>query len=318
VPKPAVIHFNNCFNMSVEHLHTVAPHADYATGYSNYNFFTSGTAYPLVFRHLRQAGVATREALAQWFADENGQMLRAKGNHPTIGSVVRLARLREIAQCIDALAGALLTALRPTNAASRPAVLAKVQAAVTQAQKYDTVPSYVLVSPDQVSDIGSFAAELLKHDFGTVPVQAAATALRNALSGVKRYGDVDQPWVDMTTTYNFSDANLAMNVFMPDPERKGVWDWRSPFYMASKLPPGSPNREAHPIDFLTGTRWIDFIDEYHKGLNVFALLPALAPQFPVFNQRFDPKNPGGSGSNGKPGGPNNPDGSADHGQPGDC
>ncbi len=113
VPKPAVIHFNNCFNMSVEHLHTVAPHADYATGYGNYNFFTSGTAYPLVFRRLRQAGIATREALAQWFADENGLMLRAKGNHPTIGGVVRLARLREIAQCIDALAGALLTALRP-------------------------------------------------------------------------------------------------------------------------------------------------------------------------------------------------------------
>ncbi|HEX6019422.1 MAG TPA: hypothetical protein VFZ28_15105, partial [Burkholderiaceae bacterium] len=37
VPRPAVIHFNNCFNMSVEHLHTVAPHADFATGYGNYN-----------------------------------------------------------------------------------------------------------------------------------------------------------------------------------------------------------------------------------------------------------------------------------------
>ena len=304
VPKPAVIHFNNCFNMSVEHLHAVAPFADYASGYCNYNFFTSGTAYPQVFRRLRQAGVATREALAQWFADENGQMLRAKGNHPTIGSVVRLSRMREIAQCIDALAGALVAALRPANPADRPAVLAKVQAAVTQAQKYDTVPGYVLAIPDQLSDIGSFAAELLRHDFGAVPVHAAATALRNALGGVKRYGDVDQPWIDMGTTYNFSDASLAMNVFMPDPDRQGIWDWRSPFYMASKLPPGSPNREAHPIDFLTGTRWIDFIDEYHKHVNVFALLPALAPKFPVFNQRFDPKNPGG-GSGGQPGGPNN-------------
>ena len=36
VPKPAVIHFNNCFNMSVEVLHTVATHADFATGYANY------------------------------------------------------------------------------------------------------------------------------------------------------------------------------------------------------------------------------------------------------------------------------------------
>ena len=88
--------------------------------------------------------------------------------------------------------------------------------------------------------------------------------------------------------------------------------------MASKLPPGSPNREANPIDFLTGTRWIDFIDEYHHGINAFALLPALAPQFPVFNQRFDPKNPGGSGPNGKPGGPKNPGGSSGHGEPSDC
>jgi hypothetical protein len=74
--------------------------------------------------------------------------------------------------------------------------------------------------------------------------------------------------------------------------------------MASKQPAGSPNREANPIDFLTGTRWIDFIDEYHKDVNVFALLPALAPQFPQFNRRFDPKNPPG----GSPGGPNDPAG----------
>lgn len=315
VPKPAVIHFNNCFNMSVEHLHTVAPFADYAAGYCNYNFFTSGTAYPAVFRRLRAAGVATREALAQWFADDNGLMLRAKGNHPTIGAVVRLARMREIASCIDALAAALIAALRPANPADRPAVLAKVEAAVHAAQKYDTVPGYVLASPDQVSDVGSLAAELLRHDFGALPVHAAATALRNALSGVKRYGDVDRPWIDMAQTYDFSDAGLAMNIFLPDPQRKGIWDWRAPFYMASKLPAGAPNREADPIDFLSGTRWIDFIDEYHKNVNVFALLAARAPQFPVFNQRFDPKNPGG-GNGGPPGGPGKPGGPHDPKAPG--
>ena len=318
VPKPAVIHFNNCFNMSVEHLHTVAPYADYATGYCNYNFFSSGETYPAVFRRLRSAGVASREALAQWFADENALPLQAKGNHPTIGSVVRLARMREIAQCIDVLAGALVTALRPANPADRPAVLAKVEAAVIKAQKYDTVPGYALSVPDQVSDVGALAAELLNHDFGAVPVHAAATALGNALKGVKRYGDVGNPWMDTGAAWDFSSASLAMNVFLPDPERKGVWDWRSPFYMASRLPPGSPNREAHPIDFLTGTRWIDFVDEYHKNLNVFTLLPALAPQFPVFNQKFDPRNPGGSG-NGRPGGPKDPGGpSGSHGQTGTC
>jgi hypothetical protein len=320
VPKPAVIHFNNCFNMSVEHLHTVAPFADYATGYGNYNFFSSGETYPKVFKRLRDAGIATREALAQWFADENAKPLQDKGNHPTIGGVVRLGRMREIAQCIDVLAAALVTALRPANAADRPAVLAKVQAAVVAAQKYDTVPGYALAVPDQVSDIASLAAELLNHDFGAVPVHAAATALGNALNGVKRYGDVGEPWMDTAQSWDFSDDSLAMNIFLPDPERKGRWDWRSPFYMASKLPPGSPNREAHPIDFLTGTRWIDFIDEYHKSVNAFALLPALAPVFPVFNRRFDPKNPGGSGS-GKPGGPSNPDepsGSSGHDKPTDA
>jgi hypothetical protein len=301
VPKPAVIHFNNCFNMSVEHLHTVSPHADYATGYCNYNFFSSGETYPAVFRRLRVAGVATREALAQWFADENARPLQAKGNHPTIGGVVRLARMREIAQCIDVLAGALVSALQPANPADRPAVLAKIEAAVVKAQKYDTVPSYALSVPDQVSDAGALAAELLNHDFGAVPVHAAATALGNALKGIKRYGDVGNPWMDTAVPWNFSDASLAMNIFLPDPERKGVWDWRAPFYMASKLPPGSPNREAHPIDFLVNTRWIDFIDEYHKNLNVFSLLPALAPHFPQFNRRFDPKNPGGSGGSGSRG-----------------
>jgi hypothetical protein len=321
VPKPAVIHFNNCFNMSVEHLHTVAPFADYATGYCNYNFFSSGETYPAVCRRLRNAGIATREALAQWFADENARPLQLKGNHPTIGAVVRLGRMREIAQCIDVLAGALVTALRPANPADRPAVLAKVQAAVEAAQKYDTVPGFGLSAPDQVSDVGDLAAELLKHDFGAVPVHAAATALGNALKGVKRYGDVGSPWMDTAQAWNFSDASLAMNIFLPDPGRKGVWDWRSPFYMASKQAPGSPNREAHPIDFLTGTRWIEFIDEYHKNVNAFALLPALAPRFPQFNRKFDPRNPGGGSAPGKPGGPgqpNGPGGSPGHGEPAAC
>ena len=55
VPKLSVIHFDNCFNMSVEVLHTVAPYADYATGYPNYNFFTAGEPYPGVFE---QAGAS--------------------------------------------------------------------------------------------------------------------------------------------------------------------------------------------------------------------------------------------------------------------
>ena len=55
VPKIAVIHFNNCFNMAVEVMHTVAPYADYAAGYANSNFFTAGQSYPAVFQRLRSA-----------------------------------------------------------------------------------------------------------------------------------------------------------------------------------------------------------------------------------------------------------------------
>ena len=66
VRKPAVIHFNNCFNMSVEVLHTVAPHADFATGYGNYNFFTAGEPYPEVFGS--PAGGRARPHASNWRA----------------------------------------------------------------------------------------------------------------------------------------------------------------------------------------------------------------------------------------------------------
>ena len=111
VPKLSVIHFDNCFNMAVEVLHTVAPSAEYATGYPNYNFFTAGEGYPGVFAKLAQQGTASAQELAHWFADANRQILEAKGNHPTLGCVVRLARLHTIAECVDDLADALLAAL---------------------------------------------------------------------------------------------------------------------------------------------------------------------------------------------------------------
>ena len=37
-PRISVIHFDNCFNMSTEVLHTVAPYADAADGFCNYGF----------------------------------------------------------------------------------------------------------------------------------------------------------------------------------------------------------------------------------------------------------------------------------------
>ncbi|HEY6354580.1 MAG TPA: hypothetical protein VIY30_08835, partial [Burkholderiaceae bacterium] len=81
--KPAVIHFNNCFNMSLEVLHTVAGQADFATSYCNYNFFTAGAAYPKVFARLAAAGSASREQLASWFALENQSALSVPPFFPT-------------------------------------------------------------------------------------------------------------------------------------------------------------------------------------------------------------------------------------------
>jgi len=95
VPKLSVIHFDNCFNMSVEVMHTIAPYADYATGYPNYNFFTAGETYPGVFEKLRVAGAANAQALAGWFADANREILAAKGM-ARVTELIGSLKLREV------------------------------------------------------------------------------------------------------------------------------------------------------------------------------------------------------------------------------
>ena len=55
--KVAVIHFNNCFNFSLELLHTSAPYAEYVAGYPSYNFFTAGASYPAVSERLKKKAV---------------------------------------------------------------------------------------------------------------------------------------------------------------------------------------------------------------------------------------------------------------------
>ena len=81
VPKLAVIHFDNCFNMSAEVLYTVAPYAEYATGYPNYNFFTAGEGYPAVFTQLAQQGNGDAQELARAFAKGSNEDPRSQGNH---------------------------------------------------------------------------------------------------------------------------------------------------------------------------------------------------------------------------------------------
>jgi hypothetical protein len=294
VPRLGVIHFNNCFNMSVEVLHTIAPYADYATGYPNYNFFTAGEPYPAVFEKLRVAGAANAQAIAQWFADGNHEILEAKGNHPTAGCVIRLSRMHTITECIDDLADALLAALRgaPTPAA-RALVVGKIRHAIIKAQQYDTgTAGFELETPDELTDIYSLACTLLAFDFRPHPVHPAARALQDALKGIKRYGDDDAPWVagpGSPIRWNFSSPHLAMNIFLPDPVLRGLWDWRSPFYLDVNPDPTRPPVQPHIIEFVKVTDWVDFLIEYHKEAPFVRLLPAAIPEFPVFNARYDPK-----------------------------
>ena len=308
VCKVAVLHLNNCFNMSVELLHTVAPYAHVATGYINYNFFTAGDTYPWVFGKLAQPGGLTALALAQTFADGNDQFLAAKGNHPTVGGVVVLSRMEGISQAIDKLARALLDAMRNAGA-QRPAVILKIKKAIKDARQVDTPNGggFDLDVPDEMTDIRSLALMLKDRDadFSPVPVAQAAQTLVDALKGIWRYGAHDEPWIDTTVDWDFSNDDMAMNILLPDPELKGLWDWRSPFYMDNKPDPNAPKVQPHIIDFLQATKWVEFIDEYHKDVKFVGLLSAKIPEFPIFNVKFvppekPPYDPGKPPTYGKP------------------
>jgi hypothetical protein len=296
VPKLSVIHFNNCFNMSVELMHTVAPFAEFATGYANYNFFTAGESYPQIFKRLRLHGPVSAGVLAQWFAEANHKMLEAKGNHPTMGSVVALRRMTEIAERVDDLADALLAELRSAQGAERKAVVSSIAAAIKAAQQFDTGNAdFVLETPDQLTDLMSLAAALQHspaNSFVLGSVVPAAKALDAALIGIKQYGDNDRPWLVPSNSgiaWDFSSPDLAMNIFLPDPDLTGHWDWRSPFYMAVDAESDRPLVQPHVIDFLKVTDWVDFIKELHMDVPFKGLLAAVKPTLPVFNATYEPK-----------------------------
>lgn len=315
VPKLPVIHFNNCFNLSVEVMHTIAAHAHFATGYANYNFFTAGATYPSVFEQLRTAGSASAEQLAVWFAFANRDALQAKGNHPTMGGVVPLARMREVAERIDDLADALLAAMRVPSPHPRPQVVEKIKLAIRRAQQFDTTGTQELETPDELTDIRSLAHFLQKDDFGTSKVAPAAQALEKVLAGIQRYGATDEPWTDLGVVWDFNPAkkSLAMNIFLPDPRREGVWDWRSPYYLTVNPDPTKPRVQPNIIDFVKVTDWVDFLIEYHKDVKFVGLLAPSIPVFPVFNARFELPKPDTDDEDqddcANPDGPGNPAGS---------
>lgn len=282
VPMASVIHFDNCFNMSVELLHTVAPFADYATGYNNYNFFTAGASYPKVFQALQSAGSATAHQLAQWFADEQHAHLQTMDAHPIVAGVVQLSRMEGIAQGIDALSDALLVALRNASPADRPALLDLIQKAIEASQQYDSEPGWELETPDQLTDICSFADRLMQYAGGLPAVQSAAADLVKLLDGIKRHGDKDVPWMDATgqIVWDFTERTLAMNIFLPDPLRTGQWDWRSTYYVDVNPDPAKPLVQPGVIEFLKATNWVEFLVEYHKDVPFKAFHVGSIPMLP--------------------------------------
>lgn len=280
-----VIHFSNCFNMSVELLHTVSRYAEFAAGYMNYNFFTAGETYPAVFGKLKLAGSASTQQLAQWFAQGNAALLASKSHHPSTGGVVQLSRLPLIATRIDALAKALTIALSTATAATRPGVVARIRQAIQRAQQYDTLSTQKLEVPDELTDIRSLATELLAFPANAVQVQKAAKDLLTATQAIKVYGAKDTPWTAPAVLWDFSRPDLAMNILCPDPGLSGLWDWRSPFYLQPDADLAVPPVQPHVIDFLKNTAWVEFIIEYHKDVPFKGIRPAATPEFPVFNRK---------------------------------
>lgn len=292
--RVAVVHLNNCFNMSTELLHTLMPHAEYATGYPNYNFFTAGTTYPAVFQALRGRPYSA-EDLARGFALGNRDVLQAKRHHPTVGAMIRLARMDTIAKRVDNLAGELVQALTAAGA-GRAALVQLIQQAIARAQPYDTDGSFRLEMPDQMLDLMSLATHLQAPDLALPSaVKGAAHDLHRALVKVKQYGANDRPWLlepPPTVRWDFRARDLAMNILLPDPDRRGLYDWRSIYYLNKTAETDVPLVQPHVIDFLKHTRWTDFIIEYHKGAPFKGLLPASIPRFPVFNATYQPRRDG--------------------------
>jgi hypothetical protein len=292
VPKPVVVHFNNCFNMALEHLHTIAPHAGWATGYANYNFFTAGQTYPAVFQRLRAAGGATPAQLAGWFADANRDILAAAHNHPTVGATIQLARMGKVAAAVDGLALKLVDALRADRATHLP----RIQQAVEAALQYDTGGDYALEVPDQATDLGSLAAQLMLA-YPSGDVHTAATGVQTALKGVWRYGDSGNPHMAPSRFWDFRDTRLGMGILLPDPTRIGLADWRTPYYMAGRVDPTRPPALKAQVPFLAdrpgGSRapWPLFIEEYHKGVSLQGLLRIPPFRFPVYDAKAKPGNP---------------------------
>jgi hypothetical protein len=282
-PRVRVVHLNNCFNLSVEVLHTLAPWADWATAYGNYNFFTAGESYPALFRAVARRGVVTAGALARGFARGNDLSLQSPPQHPTFGGTVRLADMKAVAEKLDGLSARLVAWLSPLAGLARETAVQAVAKAIARAQQLDSDGDLRLEVPDAQTDLLSLAAHLQDADLALpADVVTAAGDLATVLAGIKQYGAVDRPWMlpaSAGVVWDFSAPTLAMNILLPDPGRQGLWDWRSPFYLAIDAENDTPRVQPHVIELLKTTDWVDFLKEYHRQTPFKGLFPARIPEF---------------------------------------
>jgi hypothetical protein len=278
--KLSVVHLNNCFNFSVELLHTIWPHAEFAAGYCNYNFFSGGAAYPWVFEALAKAGTMSTQDLALQFAKTNQRYLDQdpEQRQPTIGSAIALRRMPAVAAALDKLSQTLIDAL--------PAHRAEIVAAIAEALQYDANGELTLEVPDANTDLRSFAQALSRRPLPDAAV-AAAKDLDKALADVFVYGTNGSPWMnaDGSIKWQFDrPQELAMNVFLPDPALEGDWDWRSPYYLTRQ--PGALAAQPHVIELLRATAWVPFLRKLHEGIRFKSLRRPFIPTFPQVNPRL--------------------------------
>ena len=124
----------------------------------------------------------------------------------------------------------------------------------------------------------------------------AARDVSDAVAGVWEWGDNDWPWMghDPNLRYDFSDKQLGLNIFFPDPVLDGVWDWRSPYYLSGTVDPNKPPAHRHVIPFLADVAgkppaWVEFIVEYHRTTKLAGFFTPRPFVFPAFNRNYDPK-----------------------------
>lgn len=298
----AVLHLNNCFNLSFELLSTIQPFAQYATSYANYNFFSAGQRYPDVLRPLPAQPSAA--LLARRFAEQNDAVLPS-ADHPTTGAAIVLSRLPATQQAFTTLARALVAALDAvaTRPEPRRVLVAAIRTALANARHYDTWDDTRLDRHDELIDLPSFARvlETFTADGGAVARAAKVLGATFKALTLLRYGVKGWPWHvphdgvvspfvgDPGVLWNFEGQPYSLNLLCPDPDLENLWDWRSAFYLQT-----APCA-AQPVlcPFMGSTGWREFIVKYHTppGAEVteFVFRPARIPPYPVLKR---PQTPG--------------------------